>query len=72
VKWQGVVWGGGKIDRVSLCSPGCPGTHFVDQTGLELIEIHLSLPPECWDYSCAPLHLAKKVIFKIIPGKTSR
>jgi hypothetical protein len=23
-------------DRVSLCSPGCPGAHFVDQTGLEL------------------------------------
>jgi hypothetical protein len=23
-------------DRVSLYSPGCPGTHFVDQTGLEL------------------------------------
>jgi hypothetical protein len=23
-------------DRVSLCSPDCPGTHFVDQTGLEL------------------------------------
>jgi hypothetical protein len=23
-------------DRVSLCSSGCPGTHFVDQTGLEL------------------------------------
>jgi hypothetical protein len=22
--------------RVSLCSPGCPGTHFVDQAGLEL------------------------------------
>jgi hypothetical protein len=22
-------------DRVSLCSPGCPGTHFVDQAGLE-------------------------------------
>jgi hypothetical protein len=22
--------------RVSLCSPGYPGTHFVDQTGLEL------------------------------------
>jgi hypothetical protein len=20
-------------DRVSLCSPGCPGTHFVDQAG---------------------------------------
>jgi hypothetical protein len=23
-------------DRVSQCSPGCPGTHSVDQAGLEL------------------------------------
>jgi hypothetical protein len=23
-------------DRVSLSSPGCPGTHSVDQAGLEL------------------------------------
>jgi hypothetical protein len=23
-------------DRVSLYSPGCPGTHFVDQAGLKL------------------------------------
>jgi hypothetical protein len=23
-------------DRVSLCSPGSPGTHFVDQAGLKL------------------------------------
>jgi hypothetical protein len=22
--------------RISLCSPGCPGTHSVDQDGLEL------------------------------------
>jgi hypothetical protein len=22
-------------DRVSLYSPGCPGTHFIDQAGLE-------------------------------------
>jgi hypothetical protein len=29
-------------DRVSLCSPGCPGTHFLDLAGLEL---HLALPP---------------------------
>jgi hypothetical protein len=35
-------------DRVSLYSPGCPGTHSVDQAGLEL-EIHLPLPPKCWD-----------------------
>jgi hypothetical protein len=23
-------------DRISLCSPGCPGAHSVEQTGLEL------------------------------------
>jgi hypothetical protein len=23
-------------DRVSLCSPGCPGTHSVDQVDLQL------------------------------------
>jgi hypothetical protein len=23
-------------DKVSLCSPGCPGTHSVDQAGLKL------------------------------------
>jgi hypothetical protein len=34
--------------RVSLCSPGCPGTQSVDQTGLELSNL-LPLPPECWD-----------------------
>ncbi|CAO2589176.1 hypothetical protein LEMLEM_LOCUS5296 [Lemmus lemmus] len=36
--------------RVSLVHcPGCPGTHFIDQTGLELTEIHLPLPPKFWD-----------------------
>ena len=24
------------IDRVSLCSSSCPGTHYVDQDGLEI------------------------------------
>jgi hypothetical protein len=29
--------GRGRVrDRVFLYSPGCPGTHFVDQAGLEL------------------------------------
>jgi hypothetical protein len=33
----GLVWFGLVFrDRVSLCSPGCPGTHSVDQAGLEL------------------------------------
>ena len=30
-------------------SSDCPGTHYVDQVGLELTEICLPLPPECWD-----------------------
>jgi hypothetical protein len=30
--WFGLVF----RDRVSLCSPDCPGTHSVDQAGLEL------------------------------------
>jgi hypothetical protein len=35
--WFGLVWFGLVFqDRVSLCSLGCPGTHFVDQVGLEL------------------------------------
>jgi hypothetical protein len=25
-------------NRVSLCSPGCPRTHYLDQTGLKLTE----------------------------------
>jgi hypothetical protein len=29
-------------DRVSLCSPGCPGTHTVDQAGLELGDLPAS------------------------------
>jgi hypothetical protein len=31
-------------DRVSLCSPGCPGTHSVDQAGLELRNSPASAP----------------------------
>jgi hypothetical protein len=37
-------------DRVCLYIPSCPGTHSVDQAGLQLnSEICLLLPPECWD-----------------------
>ena len=36
------------IETVALCnSPKCPGTHFVDQAGLELTEISLHLPTKC-------------------------
>jgi len=35
--WQSVfLFGWFFWDRVSLCSPGCPGTHSADQAGLEL------------------------------------
>jgi hypothetical protein len=30
-----LVWFVLVLTQVSLCSPGCPGTHFVDQAGLE-------------------------------------
>jgi hypothetical protein len=32
-----------------LCRHGSPETHSVDLDGLKLTQIHLSLPPECWD-----------------------
>jgi hypothetical protein len=34
-------------DRVSRCSPGCPGTHSVETWLASNSEIHLSLPPKC-------------------------
>jgi hypothetical protein len=38
----------------SLCSSGCPGTHYIDQVDFEFTEIHLPLPPKSWDQKCAP------------------
>lgn len=32
-----------------LCSPSCTGTLSVDQAAPKLTEIHLLLPPQCWD-----------------------
>ena len=48
-------------DRVSLYSPGCPGTHYVAQAGLEQ-EISLPMPPECWDLRYVSPHMAKWLI----------
>lgn len=41
--WFGFVFQG----RVSLYSSGCPGTHSLDQAGLEPTEICRPLPPGC-------------------------
>jgi hypothetical protein len=40
-------------DRVSLRSPGCPGTHFVDQAGLELRNPPASASPVLRLKACA-------------------
>jgi hypothetical protein len=40
-------------DRVSLCSPGCPGTHFIDQAGLELRNLPASASPVLGLKACA-------------------
>lgn len=40
-------------DKVFLCSPGWPGTHYVDETCLQLL-ILLSLTSECRYYKHVP------------------
>jgi hypothetical protein len=48
-------------DRVSLYSPGYPGTHFVDQAGLELRNLLASASRELGLKACATtptLHVA--------------
>ena len=40
-------------DRVSLCSSCCPGTHFVDQAGLELRNLPASASWVLWLKVCA-------------------
>ena len=48
---------------VSLCIPGCPGAHFIDQAGLELTKICLPLPPKCWNWRhMAPLPGSKQFL----------
>ena len=44
-----------KRGRGALCSPGCPETHCVDQSGIELTEIHLPLPSKIRD--CGGLNM---------------
>jgi hypothetical protein len=36
--------------RVSICSLGWPGIHYVDQTGLEFTVMLLPLPPGYYNY----------------------
>jgi hypothetical protein len=46
--------GGGRFrDRVSLYSPGCPGTHFVDQADLKLRNLPASTSQVLGSKACA-------------------
>jgi hypothetical protein len=42
-------------NRVSLYSPGCPGTHFVDQAGLKLRNPPASASPVLGLKACATM-----------------
>jgi hypothetical protein len=55
-------------DRVSLCSPGCPGTHFVDQAGLELRNPPASASRVLGLKACATMPSNKWILF-VIFGK---
>jgi hypothetical protein len=52
-------------DRVSLYSPGCPGTHIVDQTSLRLRNPHASASRVLGLKACATT--ARLEILRIIP-----
>jgi hypothetical protein len=51
-------------DRVSLCSPGCPGTHFVEQSGLNLRNLPASasqvLGSKAWATKPGIIHFLNK------------
>jgi hypothetical protein len=49
-------------DRVSLCSPGCPGTHSVDQAGLELRNLPASASQGLGLKACGYLFLRQDLV----------
>ena len=52
------------LDSSLAAISGWPWIHYVDQTGLELTELCLQRPPECWDQRYLPLPLAKDDIIR--------
>jgi hypothetical protein len=51
-------------DRVSLCSPGCPGTHSVDQAGLELRNLPASASQVLGLKACATMPGSFRILKK--------
>jgi hypothetical protein len=52
-------------DRVSLCSPGCPGTHFVEQAGFELRNLPASASWVLGLKVCATTPCCQLIILKV-------
>jgi hypothetical protein len=52
-------------DRVSLCSPGYPGTHFVDQADLELRNLPASASQVLGLKACATTARPQCIILKL-------
>jgi hypothetical protein len=60
---------------VSLYSPGCPGTHFVDQAGLELRNLPASASPVLGLKACdttTQLRVIFKHFYAILNEMTNR
>jgi hypothetical protein len=55
--------------RVFLCSPDCPGIHFVDQPGLELTDIQLPLPASVGTKSMRHQVQLRVIYFHILCNK---
>jgi hypothetical protein len=58
-------------DRVFLCIPGCPGTHFVDQAGLELRNLPASASQVLGLKECTIID-QERVAFLEETGKTEQ
>lgn len=57
-------------NKVRLCIPGCPITHYVEQASLKLTETHLPSAEllKCWNQRCGPPHPAECRTFCCFPG----
>lgn len=53
-------------DGISLCSPVCPGTHYIDQADQELTGICLPMPLACWVKGARLHHLDGKCFIEYI------
>jgi hypothetical protein len=53
-------------DRVALCSPGCPGTHSVDQAGLKLRNPPASASRVLGSKACAITPGCTQILFRTV------